>query len=908
MGNHYNEIEMADPLLKTKIAIPPLRAEFVRRNRLLDRLDMGLVNADGFARQLTLVSAPAGYGKTTFVCDWINSLTPSPLPVGEGQGVRVAWLSLEETDNDPTRFLAYFIAAIRQVHEGFGKSTSGLLLSPQRPPIEVILTLLINELSAIPSPLILVLDDYHVIHTLSIHEQMKFLLEHQPGHLHLVVLTREDPLLPFARLRARNQVMEIRQEDLRFTFEESADFLKRVMGLNLTSAQIAALEGHTEGWIAGLQLAALSMRGIGDVDGFIEAFTGSSRYILNYLIEEVFERQPPEVKEFLLKTSLLERLCAPLCEAVISDRLSVGSDRLSVDSDRLAVSSEKILEYLEHSNLFIIPLDQSQTWYRYHRLFLELLRHRLRLSGLNEAELHIRASQWYEGENLIGDAIQHALSAQDWGRTARLIGAASENMLRHGEYVTLLNWCGRLPQQVVYSSGDLCLVHAWAGLMASQFDIAAPLLDRAEQLAEPDSDFLGQVASAQAFLARAKRDNALTIEKSEQALALLPETEISMRGIIAMNLGLAYWHEGNLTEAEPVLRQACDLSGKSGNEIALLTSQIFLARIPAAQGKLHRAAAMSEELLRTGAQIPHLCQSYYDLATIHCEWNDLPKAWEHFEQGFVLSQRSGNVEFQQAGFLLRAILAHAQGDDARATDALTEANEMAKDFPAVIRSRVAAFGVQMALAREDPQMLARWEPQVNAEVDAHSFHRFMGLTRPRLLIARGKKEEAAEALKAIYETASRSGWGYGMIVVRILQSLAAKNVDEAMQFTSDALRMGKPEGFVRSFVDAGIAVVPILHEAARRGIETVYVNGILSGMGEKPKKTGAGAGSMIEPLSGREMEVLRLVTAGMSNREIAAQLFISAGTAKTHVHNLCGKLGAHNRTEAAMRAKELGLV
>jgi LuxR family maltose regulon positive regulatory protein len=748
---------------------------------------------------------------------------------------------------------------------------------------------------------------------------LTFLLERQSANMHIVLTTREDPLLPISRLRARAKLLEIRQDDLSFTVEETAEFLRRVMGLDVSLEAVAALERRTEGWIAGLQLAALSLRGHADAAGFIQDFTGSSRFVLDYLIEEVFERQSPDVKSFLLKTSVLERLCVPLCNTVISEQSSVISGQLPVTSDAgekvliadhrsLITDSRAILEYLEHSNLFIVPLDQSRTWYRYHRLFQELLRHRLRLSGLNEAELQIRASQWYEAQGFMQDAVEHSLAAQDWGRAAQLIGVVSDEMFKRGEVVTLLNWCGRLPQQVVYSDPRLCLVHAWAALMTSQFDIAALLLERAEQLAEPDSHFLGEVASAQAFLARAKRDSARAIQKSEQALALLPDREITARGTIAMNLGLAYWHEGRLREAEPVLLQACELCGKAGNTFALLTAQIFLARIPAAQGKLHQAAGMSEELIRAGGQIPILCLAHYDLATIQHEWNNLPKAMEHFEQGFALSQRSGNVEFQQAGHLLRAILAHAQGDDTGAMTALAQADAMAHDFPVVIRSRTAAFGVQLALARNDSQMLAHWSAQVNAEVDAHSFYRFMGLTRPRLLIAQGKKDEAAKTLKAIYQTASESGWDYGMIIVRILQSLAAKTTDEAMQFISDALHIGKPEGFIRSFLDAGSAIIPILQEAARRGIEAAYVSEILAGAGEKAKWTGAGAESMIEALSGREMEVLRLVTAGMSNREIAAKLIISTGTAKTHIHHVCGKLGVRNRTEAAVRARELGLV
>ncbi|MEW6405569.1 MAG: hypothetical protein AB1649_27565, partial [Chloroflexota bacterium] len=852
----YNDC-VAESILKTKLDIPILRSGLVQRPRLIEILNAGM---DG---RLILVSAQAGSGKTTLVAEWLSNqdkgrrpkdekISPSSLVL---HPPRVAWLSLDESDNDPRRFLDYLLAALRHIQAEVGRPAEALLQSPQPPPPEVILTALVNELSAISQLFILVLDDYHLIHTPPIHGQLNFLLDHQPANMRLVIITREDPPIPLPRLRARGQLTEIRQSDLRFSSDECADFLQRVMGLDISSEDVCALERRTEGWIAGLQLAALTMRGHEDVSGFIEAFTGSSRFVLDYLMEEVFERQTPDVKDFLLKTSILERLCAPLCDALLNADVSpahdMDNDLPTTDVRSLTVGSRTVLEYLEHSNLFIVPLEQSRTWYRYHRLFQELLRHRLRLSGLNVTRLHTRASQWHEGQGFLQEAVEHSLMAQDWARSARLIGIVSEGMLQHGESVTLLNWYGRLPQEVVYSNRQLCMVFVWAALMASRFDVAAPLLEYGERSAEPNSHFLGEVASAQAFLARATRDNARTIEKSEQALALLPDTDIEIRGVIAMNLGLAYWHEGQLAEAESVLLQACDLCAKTGNHYALLTAQLFLVKVAASRGQIHQAAEMAAELIRAGGQAPILLLAHGDLAEIHQEWNDLQKAGEHSKQVFALSQRSGNIEFIQASYLRRAVIAHTLGDDAGAISALAEADNLARDFPAVIRSRGAAFGVQVALARDDPQMLARWEPQVHAEVDAHSFYRFMGLTRPRLLIARGKNEEAARVLRAIYETASKSGWGYGMIVIRILQSLAAKNMDEAMQFISDALRMGESEGFMRSFVDAGKGLIPILHEAAKRGIAREYVNRILAEMGDKVKSTASGAGSMIEPLSER---------------------------------------------------------
>ncbi len=644
---------MDNPILATKLCFPILRNDVVRRLRLVERLNAGLWQEDGFVRKLTLVSAPAGFGKTTLVSEWLHSLSLATPTTGNKSKVMVAWLSLDESDNDPALFLAYLIAGLRQTQPGFGGTTLSILQLPQPPPPNIILTSLVNELAGIPTPFILTLDDYHSIHTPPIHQQLAFILDNQPANMHLVLLTREDPLLPVARLRARGQLLEIRQEDLRFTKDETTEFLNRRMGLLLEAGDITALEAHTEGWIAGLKPAALSMQGRADPRSFIQSFTGSSRYILDYLIEEVFERQTPDVKEFLLKTSILEQLSAPLCDAVVEK-----------------AGSQKILAALEQANLFIVPLDQSQTWYRYHHLFVELLRHRLRVEGIPQAALHQHASQWYESQGLLRDAVGHSLSAQDWSNAARLIGTATTDMLKRGETSTLLDWFGKIPREVVCAEPGLCMTYAWAALLASRFDLASPLLEQAEQSAEPGSPYLGQVAAAQAFLARSLRDNARAIEKSEQALALLPAAEVIGRGNIAINLGLAYWHEGRITEAEPVLAQACELNGKSGNFFALMTAQIFMARISAVQGKLHQASATLEKLILAGGQIPILCLAHFDLASLHLEWNDLPKAVEHLEKGLVLSQHSGNVEFQQAGQLLKAALAWAQGDDAGALAAL----------------------------------------------------------------------------------------------------------------------------------------------------------------------------------------------------------------------------------------------
>jgi LuxR family transcriptional regulator, maltose regulon positive regulatory protein len=750
---------------------------------------------------------------------------------------------------------------------------------------------IINAVAAAPEASMVVLDDYHVIHNPLVHQMLAYLIDHQPPQMRLALLTREDPLLPISRLRARGQMVEIRQDDLRFSLEECAQFLQHSMGIPLNQEEVAALERRTEGWVVGLQLAALSMRGREDLPGFIDAFTGSSRFILGYLLEEVFDRQSSEVKDFLMKTSILERLSAPLCDAVAETK-----------------NSHSLLAHLEQANLFIIPLEPTGAWYRYHHLFVELLQHCLRLSEIPAASLHQRASQWFETQGFLQEAAEHSILAEDWGNAMRLIGALNESLFKRGEAVTLLGLCRKLPQEALYANLELSLVYIWAALITSQFDIASIALAHAEQIAPQGSPAQGLVAAAQAFLARAMHNDDRAIAHSEHSLALLPESAVGMRGNIAMNLGLAYWHEGRSLAAEAALRQACDLCQQAGNSYALLTAQIFLARIPSIQGKLHQAAEMCMALLRGSTDAPILCLTHFDLATIYHEWNELPKALEHFKRGFELCQRSKNVEFIQSAQLLRAILAWAQRDEAEALAALDEAARLGRDFPPAVRSRAAAFGVQLALRRNDPAMLTHWAGQINAGVDSHSFYRFLGLTPARLLIAQEKKEEAAEALKTLYETAQRAGWGYGMLVIRILQSLSAKTTAEALSYLNEALVFGQLEGYVRSFVDAGGSINPLLQEAALRSKTPEYIGKILAALNVEAGTSTSHNVNLVEPLSKRELEVLRLITAGLSNREIAKTLFVSPGTAKTHIHHICAKLGVRNRTEAAIRAKDLHLV
>jgi len=893
----YNH-KVDTPLLTSKLEFPLKRANLVPRSRLIENLNNNLFVSGVFSRKLTLVSAPAGYGKTTVVTEWLANLksktTHSQIETGgdisAGDGFDFAWLSLDEKDNDPALFLKYLIAAFKRNQGNFGSTLEPLFASPQSPPAELLLTALISELSALPSPTILILDDYHFIHSPPIHQQLGFIIEHLPRKLHLVILTREDPLLPIPRLRVAGLLQEIRQEDLRFTESEAQDFIGKTMGLSLTKEDIAKLERRTEGWIAGLQMAALSMQGRDDHSGFVQAFTGSNRYILDYLIEEVIERVSDGVQEFLLKTSILDRLTAPQCEAVSG-----------------CENCQEILETLEDTNLFIVPLDQSRIWFRYHRLFAELLRHRLRVtSSYSESELHKRASKWFAGEGLISDAVHHAITGEDWENAAHLIGEAGDALLKRGELVTLINWYQKIPPELIHKHPDFGLTYAWGLLLLGKFEEGEQLLTYFENIGKDIPELMGQVATAQAYAARANGDNERVIEKSQIAMELLPESEITSRSNLALNLGLVYWHEGQLREAVQVMNEALELATQVENHYAALTAQVFLARTLASQGVLRGAEERLRKMLDVGEGIPILVLVHYDLSNIYYEWNDLRKAWEHAEKGLEICTRSGNREFQNAGHILKALILMAQGNMLGSLAEAETSHALSQEFGIATRARSFACHAQIALRMGDTTTAEHWVDQMPIDVDAHSFYRFSSLIHPRLMLAQGERLEAASRLDDLLSKATESGWGFAVIAIMALQALAAETKKQGVRILNNAMLLSQPEGFIRTYVDAGSDLIPLLKEAAHQGIMPDYVGQILRAFGDKRKMESVSP--LVEPLSKRELEVLRLVAAGLSNKEIAEKLYLSPGTIKTHVHNICGKLGARNRTEAATRAKEINLI
>ena len=920
---------MTGLLIQTKLHIPPLRAGTIRRPRLTEILNAGM---DG---RLMLVSAQAGSGKTTLVTEWLSDLQ---LPIDDfrlregnvqnenqqsrpalpgvpasAPGSRIAWLSLDENDNDPRRFLDYLLAALKQIQANVGQPVEAMLQSPQPPPNEVLLTALVNEIATIPQPFILVLDDYHVIHTPPIHGQLNFLLEHQPAQMHVLIITREDPPLPLARLRARGQLTEIRQTDLRFSPEECEDFLQRVMGLNLSVEDVAALERRTEGWIAGLQLAALSMRGHVDLPGFIQAFTGSSHFVLDYLIEEVFKQQPAEVQDFLLKTSILDRLSGPLCDVVAG-----------------RTGSRSLLEYLDHANLFIIPLDQSCTWYRYHRLFAELLRQRLQATkSYSEKELHALASRWFTAEGLLSEAIQHALAGLDWGRAAGLIQDNSVNLLRHGELGTLLGWLKALPEDVVRRHPQLCRDYGWVLTLTGQLEAAAPYLDCAEKALQRDDEALGQVLVAQAYLARTRGEYLQAISLSQRAMTLISSADILSRGMVLFTLGFAHLNAGHLPEAEQALLEACQAARSSGNDYARLTALGLLSAIQRNQGRLHRGAEFCRQALQEAQGSPTAAQVQEILAAILYEWNDLEGAADQLGQALKASQYIGNRAIQLEITCALARLKQAQGDPSAAQEALRELHQLAQEGDSAPgRALAATCHAEIALAQGDLGSASLWMGQMTEGVDPAAFGMQYGLTQARLLLAQGRQAQAGKILADLYEKISQAGLVSSMIEVRALQAMAATSPADGLHCLQEALEKAQPEGFIRTFVDKGEPMRLLIadfrlqsRQGTWHGAEEslvrmrAYTAQLLAAFSKPINALAAQATIknlkseiLFEPLSGRELEILRLLAIGLSNRAIAERLVISVGTTKSHVHHILDKLGGDSRTQAVAKARELGLL
>ena len=899
------------PLLMTKLYVPPVRAKLISRPRLIERL------ANGLTRPFTLISAPAGSGKTTLIGEWRMS--------DRGRACPLAWLSLDSEDNDPTRFLTYLIAALQTLHSTIGESALALLQSTPPLPLHSILTALINDLSAIPTPFATALDDYHFIVAPPIHEALAFLLDHLPPQMHLLIATRADPPLPLARWRARNQLAEIRAADLRFTPDEAAAFFNHVMGLDLSAEDIAALEQRTEGWIAGLQLAALSMQGSEDVSGFIAAFTGSHRFIVDYLIEEVLDRQPESTQSFLLLTSILDRMTGSLCDALTG-----------------RTDGQAMLQELEQANLFVSALDYERRWYRYHQLFAAVLRSRLQQMYPDHlSELHRRAARWLEQNGTVSEAIGHALAGRDQDHAARLVEQNAMPMLMRGEVITLLDWI-KAVGALVADRPWLAIYRAWAFMLTSQLDRVEPALQQAERCIPPDDatievrEMLGHIAAIRAYLASQQGDARRTIDLAHQALEYLPESDAAVRSVIAFTLGGACWLNGALTEASRAFAEASRMGKAAGNVHVAVPAICSLAELLIVQGQLQRAAEAYREALQMATQadgrpLPVAARAYVGLGQLLYERGDLEAATHMTQQGIELGHQWGNVENMVAGRVTLARIKQAQGDPDSAQAAMVEAEQLLSAHPLFPwgSSWVGAFHVHLWLAQGNLAAAARWVQESGMTInDETSFPRGAAhLAFARVLLAQGAYDEALiwlERLLHMAETTGQGGRGIEILALQALAFQAKGDVPRALTALQRALSLAQPEGYVRLFLDEGTPMRLLIsdfrfwiekQQGSRRGensdILQRYVDQLLAAFPQAESQAETSQSriqNLVEPLSDRELEVLRLLAAGKSNQEIADELVLAVGTVKKHVSNISGKLSAQNRTQCVARARELNLL
>ncbi len=927
---------MATPILTTKLHIPALRRNLVPRQRLLERLHQGL---DG---KLTVVSAPAGFGKTTLLGEWIQSLE-----AGGSPSVKVAWISLDEGDNDPARFSAYLFAALRRIDERIGQAGGGAFESPGFFFQESHLVQLINQVAALPLALALVLDDYHLITSQIMHKAVIFLIDHLPENLHLVLATRADPPLRLPRLRARGHLTELRQSDLCFTVEEAAVFLKQVMGFDLSAEDMAALEARTEGWIAGLQMAAISMQtrtqtqGRQDLAEFVDSFTGSNRLILDYLVEEVLEQQSPSVRDFLLKTSILDRLTGPLCDAV----LGIGDWNLGATDT--GYPSQQMLEQLDVANLFILSLDEERAWYRYHRLFSDLLRRRLAQVWPDQVPvLHRRASHWYQQAGMAGKAIDHALAAGDVDRAASLIEAEAEATLMRSEVTTFLGWVEQLPTEEIRSRPDLVLLGAAALLTGGRsLNSVAVRIGDVEEVRDlrpgPVSALLayyeilrGQVPRAAVHVARAQRE--------------LPEDDLLWRSLSSLSLSICQLAAGDLEASSQTLDELVRVGRETGNLPLTVGALAYLALFSIRRAQLHEAKSIYDRALELASDgqagyLPVAGQALVGLGNLAREWNDLDAARRYLQEGIDLA-RDWSAWTLLEGLAALAHVRQAEGDVEGASDAIREAGRLATQSDATDLDDlyVGMHQARLWVAQGNLAAATRWAEErglrgcsgtagpdewlettprrvdgSDEELLQRRLLKYERLVLARLLLKQGQPGGSLavlDPLLAEMEQRQRPDLVLQCQVLRAVALQAQGRTTPAMIALGRALSLGRPGGYVRVFVDEGEPMARLLREAASRSVAPEYVGSLLAAFGTavlsggQETPLGADLQLLVEPLSEREQEVLRLLAAGLSNSEIAGELVVAVSTVRSHLKNIYGKLDVHRRWDAVRRAEEVGLL
>jgi len=907
---------MTSSILVTKLFIPPFLPNLVPRPRLVERLNQGV------DRKLTLISAPAGFGKTTMLSEWVHQ---SSIPV--------AWLSLDKGDNDPISFLVYLVAALNTIEAGHFDSIQIMLKAPQPPPLESIIKEIINEVAAVSKPFFLVLDDYHVIEDHLIHDAITFLLEHLPPVMHLVIASRSDPLIKTPRLRAHDQMTELRADDLRFSTQEATNYLNKVMGLPLSEEDVSALESRTEGWIAGLHLAALSMRGRmqsgEDAVTFISAFTGDDRYIVDYLIDEVLSQRPSGTQDFLLQTSILDRMNGSLCDKVTGQE-----------------GGQKVLEMFEQSNLFIVPLDNRRKWYRYHHLFADLLRQRFEESTTPEKVklLHQRASFWYEENEFLIEAVDHALAAEDYKNVIRLIEQGSTEILMRSQQNLLLKWQAELPQQLVTSQPKLCILLTWAWVATGHPKEAEHCLQVIEQTLGTEMEALFsenegtnaldsntrsalvEIAVIRAELAIERGDIPEALKLSNLVLSNLDDEQGAYfyhppkesRMVILFIMGLAHKIRGELSLADSALTEAAALGQELANVHIVAGAYGRRANIQNTLGHLilgiqtfHQGLPLVQELI--GERSPLSGLIHAELGNLLYEQNNLDAALHHLQRGIDLAKPWNLLEAFVSGYTGLARVRAAEGDWDGAFAALDKLADLGESNPALVMTAVASFRTKLWIAKGQANKAFEFasDNDLFSDGDISNSRMEEHMVLARLLISKGAYVQAIDLIDRMLAIAEALEW-FGLVIeMRILLSITRRSqgeTEEALKLLEPALNYAKAEGYVRVFLNEGQPIESMLREVKAMGIAPDYVRKLLVEFETDQIQFYPPIDTVLnESLSDRELEVLRLLKTELSGPEIADELTIALSTMRTHTQNIYGKLGVDNRRAAVRRAEELNL-
>lgn len=904
-------------LLATKLYVPPWRAVQIARQRLIARLQQGV------QCQLTLICAPAGSGKTTLLSEWLSTSSSahhsSPI---------TAWLSLDKEDNDPVRFWHYVAAALRAASPAIGDDLLDLLQTATSATITPFLTTLINAVSSAANDCVLILDDYHVIHTREVHDTLTFLLDHLPPNMHLFMASRADPPLPLARLRARQQLIELRSLDLRFTHDEAATFLQQALTISLSGEQVTALEMRTEGWIAGLQLAALSLRGRENVSDFIATFTGSHRYIVDYLAEEVLYRLPARVQTFLLFTSILDRLCGPLCDALVDQ-----------------IDGQEMLEWLEQSNVFLVPLDDARQWYRYHHLFADVLSHRLqRTQPEIVADLHRRASLWYEQHGQPAPAIEHALSGGAFDRAATLVEQAGGELMRQGETDTLLHWLERLPEELVRSHARLCIFYAWTLQNTARWGDAERWACDAERILDDVKEqtsidvIKGNVMAVRGALASRRGDNLLAIELAQKALKRLGPYNLSQRSYMTLHLALAYWLNGDIEQMQEALLETSRVSLEVGHISVYVYAMYSQAQLRVQQGSLHQAfivlqqaiQAISTRVAQVDKWLPALGIVHMGIGELYYEWNNLPIAMQHLTAALEAGLYIGDSRMLPYSHMALARAKLAMDDRDGAHETLQKvADYIQENYESHDTSHIAARLAKLYLTLGDSEAAGHWFQECTTLARNKPVHVYEpeDIVMARFFIIQNRPAEALALLQPLVvaaEADGRTGNLIGLLVIQSLALQAQSAITQAIQTLARALSLAEPQGHIRTFVDEGEPMTSLLCEvraahqkrslAISYPVSMRYIDRLLAASGVQPDSYEANGAAqdlsqpLPEPLSERELEILRLIASGLSNQEITECLVIAKSTLKTHINHIYSKLAVRSRTQAVAQARTLKLL